>query len=439
MKKITRFLCMVIPMVAGVQAYANSEMDDQATQSQSLQQQIDELKKQIANMQQTGSTTDAPELAASREESPFAMTDGQIQYVAVHGGDDITPIGMINQNRFAEGILKQRNQFDDYSMRLGAYLEINPEVWNGSDVQTTGSKQVKSSGGGVYLNEATLFSVANLGRWVTAEMDFTANQKGNASVRNALVMFGNLEDYPLFFTIGKNRLSVGSFSGGGPFTNQLTTAMFRPGRVSNMSAAFSADGLYSNITLFNTNQGAGNFSYALFYADSITENLAYTVNGGYMYNVNGTGNTSLASAYEYGGGQRIGALNFNAALRYDEFGVGAGWAMTTNKSTQFTVEGNNVNTGAWYASMGYSPILWGDATNFSVSYSQSYNASNVPITLSSDSVEGFKVLGVDKQLIVSAQRPLFTPKVLIGPEYTYMHIYNGQHTNSYMIDISVYL
>jgi hypothetical protein len=63
----------------------------------------------------------------------------------------------------------------------------------------------------------------------------------------------------------------------------------------------------------------------------------------------------------------------------------------------------------------------------------------VPISLSNDSVEGFKVLGVDKQLIVSAQRPFFTPKVLIGPEYTYMHLYNGQYTNSYMIDISVYL
>ncbi len=466
-KKIT--LAMLAASATTV-VYAQ-DADSQATDNQSVQSQIAELKKEIAALQASQEA-----LAKSASDDVNAVGTGSAEHDETHGvtvptnmgqiqnflfsdiHDDVIPLGMLNSSQFALGILKQRNQYSDRALVFGGYLEADPQVWNGSPIVRkpvageTGA-QTYQSGKGLPITTATLYVAANLGHYVTVETSLATDTSDSYKVKmdDAFVMFGNLDTFPLYATIGKNRLPLGSFSGGGPWTGSLTQMLFRPGRVNNASLAYYKDGLSSNLTLFQTDDHTSDFVYAAFYGDEVGK-WSYGINGGYVYNVNGTGNTSFDSTTKTATSKtRIGAVNFDGSLNYDIYGVGAGWAQATNKSDMT----NNGYAGAWYVQAGFSPEIYGRSTNFNISYNGAYNTNNLPITLTGGAQNSYTTTsgataagnvssvvypgsGVNKMVVASAQRPFFTQNVLIGLEYVYMHMYNSQHTNAYTLDISVY-
>lgn len=459
-KKIT--LAMLAASATTV-VYAQ-DADSQATDNQSVQSQIAELKKEIAALQASQEA-----LAKSASDDVNAVGTGSAEHDETHGvtvptnmgqiqnflfsdiHDDVIPLGMLNSSQFALGILKQRNHYSDRALVFGGYLEADPQVWNGSPIKYDSGKKDNAgntiydtyqSGKGLPITTATLYTAGNLGHYVTVETSLAADSTDSYKInaQDAFVMFGNLDTFPLYATIGKNRLPLGSFSGGGPWTGSLTQMLFRPGRVNNASLAYYKDGLSSNLTLFQTDDHTSDFVYAAFYGDEVGK-WSYGINGGYVYNVNGTGNTSFDSATKTATSKtRIGAVNFDGSLNYDIYGVGAGWAQATNKSDMT----NNGYAGAWYVQAGFSPEIYGRSTNFNISYNGAYNTNNLPITLTGNADKGYKTSaivsgsGVNKMVIASAQRPFFTQNVLIGLEYVYMHMYNSQHTNAYTLDISVY-
>ena len=54
---------------------------------------------------------------------------------------------------------------------------------------------------------------------MTGALVISGNETANSlNVKNAFVIFGNLDEYPVYATVGKNRIALGSFSGGGPST-----------------------------------------------------------------------------------------------------------------------------------------------------------------------------------------------------------------------------
>lgn len=437
--------------------------------NQTVQAQIAELKKEIAALQasqeamaksapaqtQHGSVESVGTGTDSSDHVTVPTNMGQIQnflFSDIHEG--VVPMGMISSSQFALGLLKQRNMYSDRALVFGGYLEADPQVWHGSPIKYGKGTPTETyqSGKGLPITTANLYVAANLGRYVTAETTLAADPSDGYKVnaQDAFVMFGNLDDFPLYATIGKNRLALGSFSGGGPWTGSLTQMLFRPSRVNNVSLAYYKDGLSSNVTLFQTDDHTSNFIYAAFYGGE-SGKWAYGVNGGYVYDVNGTGNSSFNLATNPGPEKtRIGAVNFDASLNYDIYGVGAGWAQTTNKSDMT----NNGYAGAWYVQAGFSPEIYGRSTNFNIAYNGAYNTNNLPITLTGNADKGYattsgatssnnyKVIypgsGVNKMIVASAQRPFFTENVLIGLEYAYMHMYNNQHTNAYTLDLSVY-
>ncbi|ORU76845.1 DUF3573 domain-containing protein, partial [Francisella tularensis] len=69
------------------------------------------------------------------------------------------------------------------------------------------------------------------GHYVTAEIEFNTTELNNFSLGNAFVIFGNLDTSPFFLTAGRNKLSVGAFGGGGPWTGGITKNFLSPGKV----------------------------------------------------------------------------------------------------------------------------------------------------------------------------------------------------------------
>ncbi|MBD5784309.1 hypothetical protein IFN73_10195, partial [Francisella tularensis subsp. holarctica] len=47
--------------------------------------------------------------------------------------------------------------------------------------------------------------------------------------------------------------------------------------------------------------------------------------------------------------------------------------------------------------------------------------------------------GIKDQILVSTQRSFFDDNVLIGSEYSWQSLYNGQRMNTLTLDLSVYI
>ncbi|MDE4988661.1 DUF3573 domain-containing protein, partial [Francisella tularensis] len=77
------------------------------------------------------------------------------------------------------------------------------------------------NGENIYLTSSTLYFLANLGHYVTENLDFFANQNNNYYLQDAFVIFGNLYTKPVFVSVGKYRPSFGSFGGCGPWTSGI--------------------------------------------------------------------------------------------------------------------------------------------------------------------------------------------------------------------------
>ncbi|AJI47186.1 DUF3573 domain-containing protein [Francisella philomiragia] len=378
--------------------------------------------------------------------TPAITTQGQITYLGSYSGNNSIPIGMISSNLFASTILGQRDTFDDYSVFFGGYIEADAQTWFGSQISRAGgAPNFPANGQNIYLTNSKLYFLSNLGHYVTAQFDFDTDETGGFGLGNAFVIFGNLETSPFFVTAGRNKLSVGSYSGGGPWTSGIIDEFLSPDKVTNVSLNYKNDIINTNITVFGSDDKRANFSAGFFYTDSWTEDLSVGFNAGYVFNIAGAGNGSISQFLDNIGEseKNIGVLNFDGTMAYSMLGgiwqLQGGWSATTNKQ-DFHQNGSSVNTGAWYLGVAYALTLGGRDTNFNITYGQSYNAENIPMPTSNASPTfGLTSSGIKNQMIASAQRAYFDNNVLFGPEYSYQRLYNGEHMNTLTLDLSVYI
>ncbi|APD50015.1 DUF3573 domain-containing protein [Francisella hispaniensis] len=377
--------------------------------------------------------------------APAITTQGQVTYLGSYSGNNSIPIGQISSNLFASTLLGQREKFDDYSVFFGGFIEADAQAWFGSGITKAQNGRLSNNGQNIYLTGANLYFLSNLGHYVTAQFDFDTDESGSFSLGNAFVIFGNLDTSPFFVTAGRNRISVGSYGGGGTWTSGITRFL-RPGQVTNVSIDYKDQVWNANIAVFGSDDKRANFSAGLFYADSWTPNLAAGFNVGYVFNIAGAGSSSIANSLANlnRSNDNVGALNVDGNLTYAALGgfinLGAGWASTTNSEEFNGVGTGNVLAGAWYGALNYSAILGGRNTNFGVTYGQSYNAAAIPMgTANASPSFGQTAAGIKQQLIFSAQRAYFDDNVLFGPEYAYQRLYTGEHMNTITLDMSVYV
>lgn len=372
--------------------------------------------------------------------APAITTQGHVTFLGSYSGNNSIPIGQISSNLFASTLLGQREK-DDYSVFFGGFIKADAQAWFGS---SQASSNISGNGQNIYLTNAKLYFLSNLGHYVTAQFDFDTSESGDFSLGNAFVIFGNLDTSPFFVTAGRSQLSVGTY-GGGPWTSGITDFL-SPGTVTNVSVNYKSEVWNANVTVFGSDDQTADFSTGLFYADSWTDNLTGAFNVGYVYNMAGADNSSLSSYLNTAGLSKatpIGAFNFDGNLTYGLLGgflnLGAGWSTTTN-AQDFNGTGANVLAGAWYGAANYSLVLGGRNTSFGVSYGQSYNAANLPMSLSASPINGNSTTsGIKEQLIFNANRAYFDNNVLFGPEYSYQKLYNGQYMNTITLDMSVYV
>ncbi|MBK2109549.1 DUF3573 domain-containing protein [Francisella tularensis] len=379
--------------------------------------------------------------------APAITTQGQITYLGSYSGNNTIPLGQISKNLYASTIIGQRDKFPNYSMFFGGYFEGDAQTWFGSQINRAGgTSDFPATGQNIYMTTVDLYFLANVGEYMTAVFDFLTDDNSDFGLRNGFVILGNLDTSPFFVTVGKNRrISVGTYGGGGPWSNGLSEDFLAPGSVTNISLNYKTSSINANITTFGTQNNHLDFSAAIFYANKLTTDLSYGLNFGYIFNLAGADNTSISKFLDSidKGNNSVGTIDIDGTLAYSILGgvlqFQSGWSTTTNKE-DFNKNGTSVNTGAWYFGLAYGFRLYGRNTNFNFSYSQSYNAANIPMSLSIASPNfGLTDSGIKKQIIVSSQRSYFDNNVLIGPEYSYQSLYNGEDMNTLTLDLSVYI
>ncbi|MGQ4005631.1 DUF3573 domain-containing protein [Francisellaceae bacterium CB300] len=384
--------------------------------------------------------------------APVITTQGQVTFIGSYSGNNSIPIGQISSNLFASTLLGQREKFDDYTISFGGFIEADAQAWFGSKISRVPTppattNDFQGNGQNIYLTGANLYFLSNLGHYVTAQFDFDTDESGSFGLGNAFVMFGNLDTSPFFVTAGRNKLSVGTYGGGGTWTGGIS-GFLAPGKVTNVSFNYKSDTINTNITVFGSDDKHANFSTGIFYADSVAENVLVGLNTGYIFNLGGAGNSSITGALDNIGRKtdNVGAFNVDGNLTLTDLwgggilNLGSGWA-TTSKKEEFNGVGNGgVLAGAWYGAANYSLVLGGRSTSFGASYGQTYGAAKVPMTLSNASPNfGQTANGIKEQLIFNANRAYFDNNVLFGPEYSYQKLYNGEHMNTITLDMSVFI
>ncbi|WP_442902186.1 rhizoferrin import outer membrane protein FslE [Francisella sp. 19X1-34] len=376
--------------------------------------------------------------------APAITTRGEVTFLGAYSGSNSIPIGMISSSLFASTLIGQRGKFDDYGIFFGGKLEADAQSWFGSSGISNSKYTLPQNGQNIFLTAAKLFFLSNIGHYVTAQFDFDTDETQGFGLGNAFVIFGNLDTSPFFVTAGRNKLSVGTFGGGGPWTGG-PIIFLAPGKATNVSINYKTSIINANVAVFGSNDNQANFSTAIFYAAKWTDSLAAGFNTGYVYNVAGAGNgyfkTFLTNQNNPNG--KIGSYNVNGNLTYAVasgfLNVGAGWATTTNKE-DFNGNNKDVLAGGWYGALNYSLVLRGRNTNFGASYGQTYNATNIPMRLTASPLSfGKSPIGIQRQLLLSSQRAYFDNKVLMGLEYSYQQLYSQKHMNTITMDLSVYI
>jgi len=228
-------------------------------------------------------------------------TRGEVTYLGSYSGNNNIPIGMLPGSLFASTLMMQKEKFDDYSIFLGGFLGMDAQTWFGDNINRvdfSGNPTTPFQGNGqnIYLMSSRLYFVSNLGDYVTAEYDVSTSQANQFFIGNAFVIFGNITASPFFVTVGRNRLSVSSFGGGGSSTGSIASFL-GTGRATNVSLNYKSDTINTNIAVFGTDEQRVDFSAGFFYADSWTEDLSVGFNTGYVYDLSGAENFNIPYGY----------------------------------------------------------------------------------------------------------------------------------------------
>ena len=365
--------------------------------------------------------------------------------------DDLTAFkGNSVSSQVPLNLLRGRNRFDDRAFVFGGFFEIDAvQAWGDSFSATTGtSRSTQDYSSGIALNTTVItFDVmSNITEWLQAYMTISSFDLSSPGMRNAFVTFGNLEESPFFFTVGKNRVPLMSGGGTSPYMAGLNAGYFRPLWRTNALFGYFDHGLNANFAYIqpeSSNNDNPNFMASIFYNNTIGQSgIGYSLVLAYLYNIADMGMAvdKIAVTNPTTGATTISTrqddnslFNTQGTLSYKEYSLLGGW-ITLLKDKSYT---NNGKANSWYIQTIYSPVLWDTKTSFGLTYGRAYNVENFFFPLAGRSGFGLAVQGVEEQIMAYVQRPILSPQVLGAIEFGWFGLYDNQRTAHITLDLNI--
>lgn len=413
MKKLA---CMLLTALS-FQAYA----DDPSVTIQQLQAEINALNAQI--------------------HQPRLMSNA----VPVVGTDAANPLAAMSKVQMPVMVLKAKNQLNN-PIVLGGEIE--------TDLQDTQGQTIPLSGGGTYkngsdisLSKVYLMTMANISDEVTALTNLRMLLPNYAvDFERAFVIFGNLNKNPFSLMVGANYLPFGTFSGNGPWSNALTTNLFRISTTNQMIANYTNKWLIVNTGIYSNNiSGSNNVDYLLNgIAQTTWRKIGASFGMGYISDVRGA-NSSLGNAYVLQGansgikplsGGTNGALDINGSIGPAYFTLLGEYVTTLHGATEAGSQVGDMSV--WMLGEQSKFKVYQIPTVFQLSYSATKNMQSIPMVYNANIPANLHTaVGVQHQWLTSIDSE-FWNNVWIGPEFVTAKLYTGQYSYTGTLDATAY-
>lgn len=276
-----------------------------------------------------------------------------------------------------------------------------------------------------YFLNTNFYTSLNLGKYLTNTINININKNNKINITNNFIKISNFNKYPLSFVLGKNTMIVGSFLGGGNKTASLNQLLFQPSSLLHSSLILKYNNIISYFNIFTNNDWHYNFSYSIFF-NYIKGLWKYSINGGYIYNLSGTGNTSFIKYIDKK--NFFGCFNFDYTMSNKNYAISAGWAQTSKKYNFKEYAGSG------YIQLTLFPEINNKKIKINLSYNKAYNTNNIKYYISSLQKEE----SIKNIFISYIQIPFINDHVLISFELSSMDMYNKKNILIWSLDTSIY-
>jgi hypothetical protein len=152
---------------------------------------------------------------------------------------------LFSPTTFSLNLLQAKNKFSSTDLVFGGGAEGDLQNWQGDPIFIINPLGYYHKSTVLYFSQATLDVMMNSNPWTTIFLSATDSAIGQSGpnanyyyLPRALVLFGNVEKFPLFLTAGINTIPFGQFLGAGVWNRPLTTSYFFPQQTPQVSLGF---------------------------------------------------------------------------------------------------------------------------------------------------------------------------------------------------------
>ena len=376
-------------------------------------------------------------------------------------------IGNTGETRTNQYLMEQKSNYCDWAVLFGGELELDQQEWSGTIAPYLASDKPAtahdSSGKGVYLTNASLNTFANFGKYLSAftslvgtsydSVNYTAANSSDriVEVDNALVLMGNLDEFPVYGFVGLSYLPFGDFTDISGYPILGLNAVYFYGGNSYEQAGVGFDKYGLNVTAaivtdpqdsMTTSQNFDNFAVNALYHHDFGK-MGLRLGAGFLKDVQRTklmwfrpgtsGMTAIDNTpHNLPAGSLTAELSFNNmfSLRADyaqilknaDYGLGDPKPNKHKKPGSLTLQGL------------FQAPLAGRLTVFRLLYSTTREMRGVPGGLGSYDMTAFDPKGLKSAWQVMITRAIFSDNFLVSVDYQRTNNYNGQHANLFTLD-----
>ncbi|HEU5280483.1 MAG TPA: DUF3573 domain-containing protein [Gammaproteobacteria bacterium] len=346
---------------------------------------------------------------------------------------------------FTQNLFGVKNSFGSKQVVLGGMAELDLQRWQGDTINTQDQAGTYTHDTALYFTQTTFDVMANLTPWVTLFTTASLSgigqggESGNyLNLPYAFLLFGNIEQCPLYVYGGYNAISFGKFNTSGGWDYPLSSTYFQPQVAPGVSLGYQNKKINVSTTVF-TDQ--------VLYENHMVYNLLYQNNDhlinygfglGYLthldLNTTGDVNVNRNISKENASMEAGNVADLNGNVGYKDFSLSAEWLRGSEKVLM-----NHAKPIAFGTTLTYSPTLNDTYYSAGLSYSKTIYLKDVSTMLAGQDQIPYASVGLQNSWAASVTRNFFGDWFYASLNAQRDVTYDNKKTYTFTVDGTAYL
>jgi len=299
------------------------------------------------------------------------------------------PFSNFSDINFDLQLLRSKKNFLNKHIIIGGNLEFNQFYWKEEN-------KLKNS---LYINNIELDIMANFNKWIyvftSIKPTIDRSPAISAKFDKAFLTIGNLDQNPIYLSVGKLIIPYGEFSGNGPWLNTLTKSSFGPpDSKRQLILGYANNGLNLSMSIFDPNYKKNinfDYTYNIHYGHAINNNTKYDIGGFYLSDIRNLSN-SYGDAFNWNiltSKEKVSIGGINTTFQKGKWKIYTEYVQSftsVQRPSQINLKKNASKTKetakSWTVAIDYTPTLFGMNTKFQISYSGTKGMEDIPVSTS---------------------------------------------------------